>query len=173
MANEETKGRFARVAKLFAQHGVEYIVIGGVAESLMGSPRPTFDIDLCHRRTPENLERLARALKELHPTLRGAPPDLPFILDARSLALGNNFTFTTDVESLDLLGHVEPIGDYEALIENAEDEVFAGQPIKVIALDDLIRIKEHINRPKDRDSLFQLRAIKQVREAMGNDPTTR
>lgn len=164
MDNDETKGRFAKVAQLFAEHGVEYIVVGGMAESLMGSPRPTFDIDLCHRRTPENLERLAQALQSLNPTLRGEPADLPFILDAKSLALGSNFTFNTDVKALDLLGYVEPIGDYEALIENAEDEVFEGQAIKIIALDDLIRIKEHINRPKDRESLFQLRAIKQIRE---------
>ncbi|MFN3167984.1 MAG: hypothetical protein ACE37H_13070 [Phycisphaeraceae bacterium] len=167
MPNEETKGRFARVAKLFAAYGVEYIVIGGVAESLMGSPRPTFDIDLCHRRTPENLKRLAKALKELHPTLRGAPPDLPFILDAKSLALGNNFMFQTDVEALDLLGHVEPIGDYEALLDRAEVVDFVGESIKIISIDDLIRVKEHINRPKDQDSLFQLRAIKQVREEQG------
>lgn len=167
MPNEETKGRFAKVAKLFAEHGVEYIVVGGIAESLMGSPRPTFDIDLCHRRTANNLERLAKALKVLNPSLRGAPPGLPFILDAKSLALGNNFTFNTDVQSLDLLGHVEPIGDYDALFENAEDVVFGGEPIKIIALDDLIRVKEHINRPKDQESLFQLRAIKQVRAEQG------
>ena len=33
-----------------------------------------------------------------------------------------------------------------------------------VGLDDLIRIKEHINRPKDRDSLMHLRAIKKLRE---------
>ena len=86
------------------------MVIGGQAATLLGSPLPTFDIDLCYRRTAENLEHLAAALKELHPTLRGAPPDLPFRLDGRSLALGCNFTFNTDVGPLDLLGWVEPFG---------------------------------------------------------------
>jgi hypothetical protein len=83
---------------------VEFIVLGGQAAALLGSPVPTFDVDLCYRRTPDNLCRLAEALTELHPTLRGAPPDLPFRLDAESLALGANFTFNTDLGPLDLLG---------------------------------------------------------------------
>jgi hypothetical protein len=64
-------------AEVLLRHGVEFIVIGGQAETLMGSPRVTFDTDLCYRRTPENLKNLAAALKELNPTLRGAPADLP------------------------------------------------------------------------------------------------
>ena len=64
--------------------------------ALLGSPLPTFDVDLCYRRTKDNLQRLAEALQELRPTLRGAPGDLPFRLDAESLALGANFTFNTD-----------------------------------------------------------------------------
>jgi hypothetical protein len=39
--------------------------------------------------------------------------------------------------------------------------------LKVIALDDLIRVKEHIARKKDSESLFQLRAIKRLREETG------
>jgi hypothetical protein len=91
------------------------MVIGGQAAVLLGSPLPTYDVDLCYHRTAENLQRLADALKELHPTLRGAPPDLPFRLDPQSLALGCNFTFQTDHGPLDLLGWVEPFGTYEEL----------------------------------------------------------
>jgi hypothetical protein len=109
------------------------------------------------------LEKLAAAVKELKPTLRGAPPDLPFILDARSLALGSNFTFETTAGNLDLLGWVEPIGDFEAILKNAESYSLGDLTIKTISLDDLIRVKEHIRRPKDRDSLYQLKAIKQIR----------
>lgn len=104
MAEDTDKPRLVRIAERFLKHGVEFLVIGGQAAVLHGSPIPTYDIDLCYRRTPENLERLAEALRELHPTLRGAPPDLPFRLDAQSLALGANFTFNTDEGPLDLLG---------------------------------------------------------------------
>ena len=46
---------------MLAEHGVEFIVVGGQAEALMGSARVTYDVDLCYRRTPQNLERLATA----------------------------------------------------------------------------------------------------------------
>jgi hypothetical protein len=146
---------------------VEFIVIGGQAESLMGSPRPTFDSDLSYRRTAENLRRLAAALRELKPTLRGAPPDLPFVIDDRSLALGSNFTFNTPYGKLDLLGWVEPIGDYDALLKNAETHDLGGVPVRTIGLEDLIRVKKHIRRGKDQQSLLQLLAIRKAREDTG------
>ncbi len=158
------KSPLERVVDLLVKHNVEFIVIGGQAETLFGSPRITYDIDLCYRRSQENLERLARALPELQPKLRGAPPDLPFVIDARALALGNNYTFKTNIIDLDLLGHVEPIGDYDAVARRASRIRVGLHDVLVIDLDDLIRIKEHIQRTKDSESLFQLRAIKKARE---------
>jgi predicted nucleotidyltransferase len=143
--------------------GVEFLIVGGQAEQLFGSARVTYDVDLCYRRTRDNLERLARALNSLKPTLRGAPPDLPFRLDAQSLALGSNFTFDTIHGPLDLLGYLEPIGGYEEAVVNAVDMEFGPWTIKVLSLDDLIRIKQHIGRPKDRDSLMHLLAIRKLR----------
>jgi predicted nucleotidyltransferase len=163
MAEETEKSKLELAAELLNRHGVEFLVIGGQAAALHGSPIPTFDVDLCYRRTPGNLERLAEALRELHPTLRGAPPDLPFRLDAQSLALGANFTFRTNIGDLDLLAWVEPFGEYEKLIDRAESQMLDDQPVKVISLDDLITIKRHIRRPKDQAALFQLEAIKRIR----------
>jgi len=164
MVEPNEKSPLQRIAELLVAHGVEFLVVGGQAETLFGSPRVTYDTDLCYRRTTDNLRRLAEALKELHPTLRGAPPDLPFQLDARSLALGSNFTFSTILGPLDLLGWLEPVGDYDALAPHAETYPVGGMRLRTISLEDLIRVKEHIRRPKDRDSLFQLKAIKQIRD---------
>jgi hypothetical protein len=104
------QSKLQRIAAIFLRHGVEFLVIDGQAEVLMGSPRITYDIDLCYRRTPENLERLAQAIAEVNPSLRGAPVDLPFVLDARALAFGIDYTLNTWVGPLDLLGWVEPLG---------------------------------------------------------------
>ena len=157
-----------RFSALLTEHGVEFIVIGGQAEALMGSARVTYDVDLCYRRTRANLERLAAALGTLNLTLRGAPPELKFRLDAQALALGSNFTFMVDDEyPLDFLGYVEPIGTYEDLLPGAETISIGGRPTVVVGLDDLIRIKRHINRPKDRESLLHLEAIKRLREREG------
>ncbi len=125
---------------------------------------PTYDVDLCYRRTQDNLGKLAQALKELHPTLRGAPPDLPFRLDAQSLALGANFTFNTDLGPLDLLGWVEPFGAYDDLIGRAETMSLESCEAHVISLDDLIAIKHHIGRPKDRNAVLELEALKRLRD---------
>ncbi len=168
MSEELSKAKLERIAALMQRHQVQFIVIGGQAEYIFGSPRVTFDIDLCYRRTEENLENLAAALKELKVSLRGAPKDLPIILDARALALGNNYTFETPADGdLDLLGYVEPIGDYDRLDKKAANYQVGDLELRVIALDDLIAIKRHINRPKDRESLYQLLAIKRIREETG------
>ena len=135
------ESKLERIVEILERHAVEFLVIGGQAEILMGSPRVTYDTDLCYRRTEENLKRLAEALTEMHPTLRGAPPDLPFVLDARGLAFGNNYTLETDMGPLDLLGWVERFGGYEALLPNAESYNIGEMTIRTIGLEDLIRIK--------------------------------
>ena len=165
MAERPEQSPLERFCALLADHGVEFIVVGGQAEALMGSARVTYDVDLCYRRTSQNLARLAAALSTLSLTLRGAPPDLKFRLDAQALALGQNYTFEVDGEyALDFLGYLDPIGTYEDLLPRAETISIGGRPVRVIGLEDLIRIKRHINRPKDRESLLHLEAIKRLRE---------
>ncbi len=168
MANNTETPLLVQVVDLFARHGVEFIVIGGQAAALHGSPLATFDVDLCYARTADNLRYLAEALREIHPTLRGAPPDLPFRLDEQSLALGSNFTFQTDIGPLDLLGWVEPLGAYESFKHRADTMDLNGRPVFVVCLDDLITIKRHINRPKDQAAAVQLESLRMLRNDKGN-----
>ena len=162
MAGDTEKSDLARIAEILLAHGVEFIVVGGQAETLFGSARVTVDMDLCYRRTKENLERLAAALREIKPTLRNAPPNLPFIIDEQSLALGCNFTFDTAFGPLDLLGYLEPLGDFEAIEKRASTFRIQLMDLRVIHIDDLITIRQYLQRPKDRESLLHLLAIKKV-----------
>ena len=164
-SNNPTK--LKEIAELLIRHGVKFIVIGGQAEYIFGSPRVTFDVDLCYERSPENLNRMAAALAELNVKLRNVPDHVKVPLDARALAMGSNYTFATPLGSLDILGYVEPIGDYAAVDRAASTWRINGQDLRVIDLEDLIKIKRHINRPKDQSSLFQLLAIKRIREETG------
>ncbi|HVX83471.1 MAG TPA: hypothetical protein VH253_01515 [Phycisphaerae bacterium] len=168
MADAPAKTELEQIAAIFARHGVEYLIIGGQAEVLHGSPRITYDIDFCYRRRRENFPRLAAALQELQCTLRGAPKDLPFILDARTIEMGNNFTFDTPLIDLDLLGYVEPIGTYEELRPNAVHYPSHGIDLWAISVEDLLRIKRHINRLKDQESIYQLLAIQRIRSERSN-----
>lgn len=165
MAEDIEKTPFEKIIERLFANGVEFIVIGGEAETLHGSPRVTYDTDICCRRTGENLRRLAEALQELSPTLRGAPPDLPSRLDAESLALGCNFTFATSEGDLYLTGFVEPVGDYAELVKHAETIPVGPVSLNVVALDDAIRVKEHLGRPKVREALLHLLGIRRIRDA--------
>jgi hypothetical protein len=50
--------------------GVEFIIVGGVAAVLQGVPITTTDLDIVHRRTPENVARLLEVLLKLDATIR-------------------------------------------------------------------------------------------------------
>ena len=97
---------FERVLQALAAGSVEYILIGGLAANAHGAIRTTRDVDIVYARSRANLERLETTLAPLRPYLRGAPPGLPFRLDVPTLQSGLNFTLTTDLGELDLLGDV-------------------------------------------------------------------
>jgi uncharacterized protein (DUF1330 family) len=61
MADDTVKPRLQQIAEHLNKFGVEFLVIGGQAAVLHGSPLPTFDVDLCYRRNPENRKHLAEA----------------------------------------------------------------------------------------------------------------
>ena len=96
------------IFETLVRHGVNFVVVGGLAGIAHGSAYSTEDADVAYEPSRQNLQRLAAALSELEATLRGAPPDLPFQLDSETLATGLNFTFDTRFGSFDILG--EPAG---------------------------------------------------------------
>jgi hypothetical protein len=144
------------------RHRVRFIVTGGFGAQLRGSPSITGDTDVCYARDDENLERMEKALRGLHATLRGAPNDVPFVLDANTLRMGDHFTFDTDAGALDILGHPSGVpGGYEEL-ERAADpmEIAPGLTVTVASLDDLIRMKRAAGRPKDLIEVEVLGALR-------------
>lgn len=145
--------------------GVDFVVIGGLAAGAHGSAYPTYDVDVAYAREPGNLQRLADVLAELHATLRGAPKDVPFILDAKSLEAGGNFTFDTDLGKVDILAFPEGAPAYDALRAEAMISTFAGRPVRIAALDHLIAMKEAAGRERDRLVAAELRAISDLLRA--------
>jgi len=137
------------LVKRLVPAGVEFVIVGGVSAVLHGATIVTKDLDLCYRRTPNNIARLASALAALNPRPRGSPPGLPFVFDERTIQLGSNFTLQVGDEDLDLLGDMSAIGGYEQIIASAVDMEVAGFSVKVLALEHLIATKTAANRPKD------------------------
>ena len=149
----------AQSLKLFSDYKFDCVIIGAVAAGARGSSQVTYDVDVCYSRAPDNLKRLADALRSVGATLRGAPKDLPFLLDDETLRLGLNFTFDTSIGKIDVLGEVAGVGDYaECLKDSSEAELF-GIPCQVISLEKLIVAKRTAGRSKDLAALPELEAI--------------
>jgi predicted nucleotidyltransferase len=139
---------------------VEFILVGGLAATVHGSARATYDVDVVYSRSAANLERLVAALIPLKPYLRGAPAGLPFELDLETLRFGLNFTLTTLSGDLDLLGEIAGGGDYGRLLpRTVQVEVF-GFTIKCLDLDTLIQTKRAAGRPRDLEAIAELEALR-------------
>ncbi len=148
-----------------ADAGVDFVLTGGLAAGAHGSAYPTYDVDVAYSRTAENLERLAAVLNDLSATMRGAPQDVPFVLDARSPAAGGNFTFDTDVGKLDIRAYPDGAPAYEALRAEAFESTLEGRTIRIASLDHLIGMKEAAGRPHDKVVAGELRAISDLLRA--------
>jgi hypothetical protein len=161
--------RLRELLEVFDRHAVDFIVIGGVAGIIHGSAYPTYDFDVLYARDEKNLERMAAALRDLHVTLRNAPPDLPFQIEARTLAAGCNFTFESDLGSFDIRGHADGMRSYDRMRIDSKPDIAWGFPIRVASLDDLIRMKRAAGRAKDKLMVEELVVIaeNQRRSAKG------
>jgi hypothetical protein len=139
--------------------GIDFILIGGKAAILFGSARVTFDTDIVYDRGKANLERIAEFLKPHEPYLRGAPPGLPFVLDVPALRNGLNFTLTTKLGDLDLLGEVVGGGGYRDLLPHTFVVEAFGVKFRCVDLPTLIKLKRAAGRPKDLESIAELQAL--------------
>jgi hypothetical protein len=148
------------ILRTLIAHEVDFVLIGGLAGMARGSSYPSYDLDIAYARGRENLERLAAALRDLEAKLRGAPPDLPFVLDAETLHQGSHFTFETRHGSLDILSDPNGAPPYDRLHAGAGPQLaFEGERIFVASLDHLIAMKEAAGRPKDRLMATEYRVL--------------
>jgi hypothetical protein len=149
-----------KALRTLTSHGVRFILIGGYAAALRGSPVITGDTDLCYARDDPNLERLAEALRGLGAKLRGAPSDVPFQLDAKTLERGDTFTFDTSAGPLDCVGTPVGTAGFDDLERDATDEDLDGLTVRVASIEDLIRMKRATGRPKDLIGLEWLGGVR-------------
>lgn len=153
-----------RLLDALQDHDVSFVVIGGVAVVAHGIPLATFDLGICYARDAQNLVRLAAALRSLDARLRGAPPDVPFVLDDRTLGSGDHFTFETDGGDLDVMATPAGSAGYEQLAVNAEAGEFDRRTLVYASIEDLIRMKRSSGRDKDRVALSHLERLREMQE---------
>jgi predicted nucleotidyltransferase len=153
---------------LLADGGVEFVVVGGLAAVVHGSAYVTHDVDVCYGRSATNVNRLCGALAPAHPTLRGAPPGLPFRLDPPTVAAGLNFTLDTDLGALDILGEVQGLGAYPRVVAHSEVVRLFGRSVQVLTLEALILAKRAAGRRKDLLLLPELEALLDLKKPPGD-----
>ena len=158
---------FPALISLLANSRVEFIIVGGAAATAHGSARLTRDLDVVYRRAPDNVERLVSALAPYKPYLRDAPSGLPFSWDERTVWRGLNFTLTTSLGAIDLLGEITGGGDYEKLLPDSITLQLYGVECLCLGLERLIHVKRAAGRPKDLEAIAELEAILEEREGRG------
>ena len=140
---------------------VRFVLIGGLASQVHGSPSLTGDVDICFALDRDNLERLSVALGSMTAVRRNMPADVEAPLDARALRAVDVFTLTTRFGDLDLLAHPDPGLDFEHLESRAIEAEILGAKVRVASLDDLMAMKRAAGRPKDRIELEILGALRE------------
>ena len=145
--------------------GVDFVVIGGIAAVLHGSPRLTFDLDICYATDRANLRALGQVLDALGARPRGITDDLPFAADERTLGNVELLTLTTDAGDLDVLARPAGAPRYDALRRGAARYAVGGTVVNVASIDDLIAMKSVAGRAKDLADIEELEAIKRLERA--------
>lgn len=144
-------------------HGVDFVVVGGIAMIYQGSARLTQDLDICFAPDQPNLNVLGDAMVDLGAKLRGVTEDLPFIPDGRALRQLSIATFDTRQGAIDLLREPAGAPPYHELRRRADRVETEGMAILVASLDDLEAMKRAADRPKDRLDLEEIEVIRRLR----------
>jgi hypothetical protein len=148
--------RFGDALATLARHGVEFVVVGGVAAVLNGAPISTFDLDIVHARSEENLDRLLAALTELDARYRDLTGRV--LRPERSALAGEgHHLLITSCGPLDVLGQIGDRLRYEDLLPETVERSLGTYTFRVLDLAALIRTKEQAGRDKDRAVLAILR----------------
>ena len=156
------------IFRALADAEVDYVLIGGLAAVLHGSPAMTNDADIVPAAAEENLERLAAVLRGLDARLRTPqdPEGVPFDPHPALLASVSILNLTTRCGDLDLALHPAALDDYGELVARSVTYDLDGIRVRVAALADLIRSKTAADRPKDRLALPLLRALEEERREL-------
>jgi hypothetical protein len=147
---------FRAILEALERHGVEYVVVGGVAAVLQGAPVTTFDIDTLVKVDRPNAERLHRALEALGARFREHASLQPSLAD---LQAGGHLLLMTSHGPLDVLGFIGGGKRFEDVAKSADTMTIGDLRIRVLQLESLIEDKRALGRDKDRVALRMLEAL--------------
>lgn len=145
MVSEEPK--FDEILIRLADQGVDVIVVGMAAAVIQGVPASTWDLDVVHRRTPENVERLLLVLADVGAVARGDPRRLE--PNATHLMGPGHVLMETRFGDFDCLGAIDGGRNYDDLFRASITVDFEGRELRLLSLSEIVAIKKRAGRPKD------------------------
>jgi len=156
------------ICRILNEEQVDYVVVGGFASVILGSPLPTEDVDVLPERSRDNLARLATALRRMNAMIRTAGESVPAVLDAEFLAnMPVMLNLITDFGILDLT--FEPSGSRHGYADWSADasseEIADGLVVHVASLDAIIDSKKAADRAKDHRALPYLESLREIRRS--------
>jgi hypothetical protein len=157
-------GNFLNLLERLTKAGVDFVVVGGFAGIAHGCTYVTQDIDICCDFSPANLLKLQKALVGLHPVHRMTPHRKKLHLTEETCKRLENLYLDTNIGQLDCLSAIEGLGDYQQVKSGSELVEVHGRAVRVLNLDTLIKAKKAMNRPRDKEAVLQLEAIKKMRK---------
>ncbi len=157
------KGDFTDLLKILSKGGVDFVIVGGFAGIVYGSSDVTEDIDICCDFSTQNLLRLQKALKGLHPVHRMTPKKIKLNLTKENCRQFKNLYLDTDLGQLDCLGAISGVGNFNEVKKASVPIEVEGQKFNVLNLDALIESKKAMNRDSDKLKIVQLESIKKMK----------
>ena len=160
--------KFLGILKVLSRHEVKFILVGGLAAIVQGTPVLTFDLDVVFLKTEENLERLLTALQEIDARYLD-PAGRHIVPDADKLASFKMHQLVTSLGPLDVMETIGAGMSYADLVNNTQVLELAGIDVRVLGLETVILSKEQANRDKDRATLHVLRRTLQMKQERGGE----
>jgi hypothetical protein len=154
---------FLNLLQRLVRTGVDFVVVGGYAGVVHGCVYVTQDLDICSDFSTANLLALQEAVSDLHPVHRMTPGRRPLELTPDNAPRFENLYLDTDLGRLDCLSRIDGIGGYEQVKQASEAVDVEGMELCVLTISALIKAKEAMHRPRDREALRQLKAIEALK----------
>jgi hypothetical protein len=153
---------FISLLERLVKAGVDFVVVGGFAGIVHGCTYVTQDVDICCNFSPANLLALQKAVSKLHPVHRMTPKRKKLELTEENCKQFKNLYLDTDIGQLDCVSFIDGLGDYQKVKQASKPVKVRDTKLRVLSLNALIKAKRAMNRPRDREALLQLEAIKKA-----------
>lgn len=154
---------FIRILETLAKHEVDFLITGGISAVIQGAPVTTFDLDIVHKRSSENVQRLVAALNEMEAHYR-TRRDIEILPETSALMGSGHHLLMTRFGPLDVLGSIGKGQTFEALVTETEQINLDALSVRVQSLRSLIAVKEEIGMEKDKAVLPILRKTLEERK---------